>query len=222
MSKEDLEGFEYAEDLVPASVRAWTELLRSLGVDEPAPGQIEAFVEAWKDVAPGATHFMPTKDLKKLLLAMEPPLGFLGVDLKGNASLVTEKLKSLEVPDRAGNVAFHDVLEALGKTQFSEKDTELPPGVDGVKQITKAYAEVFKATELHKTVVSQYSSAYIFSVIRMQNAIRKKLAAKRKREAAGGNNFKEKSRQQLAASARQGGGGGGAPSSKRGPPSKRR
>jgi hypothetical protein len=38
---------------------------------------------------------------------------------------------------------------------------------------------VFKSTALHKTVVSQYSSAYIYAVIRMQNAFRKRLARKK-------------------------------------------
>ena len=39
--------------------------------------QIEAFVEAWKDNDPNATHFMPTKDLRSFCSRL-PPLGFKG------------------------------------------------------------------------------------------------------------------------------------------------
>ena len=145
--------------------------------------QIENFVEAWKEVDPEATHYMATKDLRRLLMLLEPPLGFLGRENLG-ASEVTDFLKDLEVPDRESGVAFHEVLEAIGKKLLGE--IKLPPGSDGAKAITKQYGEVFKSTGLHKTKVSQYSSMYIYAVIRMQNAIRRKLAKKRAMGASGG------------------------------------
>merc|ERR1711998_134942 len=148
--------------------------------------QIEQFQDAWKEIDPEATHFMPTKDLKRLLLLLEPPLGFKDAADRTPAA-ITEHLKQLEVPDRAGMVAFHDVLEAIGKHAFG-KEVELPQGTDGVRSITKQYGEVFKSTGLHKTVVSQYSSAYIFAVIRMQNAIRRRLAKRRHGSAQGTTN----------------------------------
>jgi hypothetical protein len=82
------------------------------------------------------------------------------------------------VPDRSGSIAFHDALEAFGKKAFGS-EIELPQGTDVLRNITKQYGEVFKSTALHKTVVSQYSSAYIYAVIRMQNAFRKRLARKK-------------------------------------------
>ena len=178
-------------------------------------GQIEAFVEAWKEVDPEATHFMPTKDLRNLLMLLDRPLGFRDWPDRP-AGTITEHLKQLEVPDRAGSVAFHDVLEAIGKNAFGG-DIELPPGSEGVKSITKQYGEVFKSTGLHKTVVSQYSSAYIYSVIRMQNAIRKKLARKRnspdaaakaKPKADSRNAFKDAARARAAGTPPSGSGGG--------------
>ena len=168
--------------------------------------QIEQFQEAWKDVDPEATHFMPTKDLKKLLLLMDPPLGFKD-SADRSAAAITEHLKLLEVPDRAGSVAFHDVLEAMGKNAMG-KEVELPQGTDGVRSITKQYGEVFKSTGLHKTVVSQYSSAYIFAVIRMQNAFRRRLAKRRNGSAgkapskgAGGNAFMDAARKKAGSGA---------------------
>ena len=142
-----------------------------------SPSQIENFVDAWKELDPDATHFMPTKDLKKLLLLLDAPLGYRDTPPADSATR-TEHLKSLEVPDRAGSIAFHDALEAFGKKAFGS-EIELPQGTDVLRNITKQYGEVFKSTALHKTVVSQYSSAYIYAVIRMQNAFRKKLARKK-------------------------------------------
>jgi len=176
--------------------------------------QIEQFVEAWKELDPDATHFAPTKKLKELLLLLDEPLGFKNAANRSPAA-VTTRLKALEVPDRAGMVAFHDVLESLGKIAFgTEEQIELPPGTEGNRAIQKQYGEVFKSTGLHKTVVSQYSSAYIFAVIRMQNAFRRRLAKRRNgtasppppKKGAAGNAFtaaaRQKSQQQMASSSR--------------------
>ena len=119
----------------------------------------------------------------------------------------------LAIPDRAGKVAFHDVLEGIGKRAFGG-DVELPAGSEAEKNLREKYGDVLRDTGLHNTEVSQYSSAYIFQVIRMQAAFRRRKAFKNKhpKEAnaaakaarAGGNAFVKDARKQAAAGPRQG------------------
>merc|ERR1719487_1709906 len=92
---------------------------------------------------------------------------------------VTERLQTLAIPDRAGKVSFQEVLEAIGKRAFG-KDIDLPPDSEAEKTLRQAYGDVLRETGLHNTEVSQYSSAYIFQVIRMQAAFRRRKAFKMK------------------------------------------
>ena len=138
-------------------------------------------------------------------------------------------MQDLAIPDREGKVAFHDVLEAIGKRAFGG-DVELPAGSEAEKNLREKYGDVLSDTGLHNTVVSQYSSAYIFQAIRMQAAFRRRKAFKNKnpKEAmaaakaarAGGNAFVKDARKQAAAG-RPAASGRGAPPSKGKPPSRR-
>jgi len=190
------------------------------------PQIMEYFIESWSRFDKDATCFMDTKNLKALIMDLpamndENPIGF--KDFKEwcerteksvrdpTAREVTERLQTLAIPDRAGKVAFHDVLEGIGKRAF-DGDVELPPGSEAEKNLREKYGDVLRETGLHNTEVSQYSSAYIFQVIRMQAAFRRRKAYKMKhpKEAAaaakaargGGNAFVKDARKQAAAGAR--------------------
>lgn len=190
------------------------------------PGQMETFLECWSRYDKDATCFMETKNLKSLIMDLpamndENPIGF--SDFREwcdrteqkirdpTPREVTERLQILAIPDRAGNVAFHDVLEGIGKRAFGG-DVELPAGSEAEKNLREKYGDVLRETGLHNTEVSQYSSAYIFQVIRMQAAFRRRKAFKNKhpKEAsaaakaakAGGNAFVKDARKQAAAGGR--------------------
>jgi hypothetical protein len=208
------------------------------------PPQMEHFLECWSRYDKDATCFMETKNLKNLIMDLqaindEEPIGFsdfrdwcyrTGHDVRdATAREVTERLQVLAIPDREGKVAFHDVLEAIGKRAF-KGDVELPAGSEAEKNLREKYGDVLRDTGLHNTVVSQYSSAYIFQAIRMQAAFRRRKAFKNKnpKEAmaaakaarAGGNAFVKDARKQAAAG-RPAASGRGAPPSKGKPPSRR-
>merc|ERR1719271_1217442 len=129
-------------------------------------------------------------DFKAWCARQQPPMKVRDPD----AREVTNRLQELAIPDRAGKVAFHDVLEAIGKRAFGG-DVELPPGSEAEKNLREKYGDVLRETGLHNTEVSQYSSAYIFQVIRMQAAFRR------------GNAFVKDARKQAAAQSGRGGAG---------------
>jgi len=145
--------------------------------------QMDDFIDAWKELDREGTSFMPTKDLRKLLFLLNEPLGF--EDYAANhdgreptAFEVNQRLQDLSIPDRVGQVAMHEVLEALGKYALGG-EIELPTGTEAEKKLQQQYADVLKQTGMHNSHVSQYSSAYVFNVIRMQAAFRRRMAAKR-------------------------------------------
>ena len=210
------------------------EKMQQLSLPQDA---MEQFVECWKELDREATTYMETKNLRKLLFMLDTPFGFRGSNPP--PKLVNEKLASLAIPDRQGKVAFHDVLEAIGRSACG--DVELPTGSSAERTLLQKYADVYKSTGMHNAEVSQFSSTHIFNVIRLQAAVRRKKAAesraKKAREAlaaaqppgtaspngaANGN-----SRAALQEKARKNIGGGGAkkgsspPPSTRKPPSRR-
>jgi hypothetical protein len=121
---------------------------------------------------------MQTKDLRRLMFMLNHPIGFKDYKAQFGSDpdprVVTERLRDLAIPDRAGKVSFHDTLEAIGKKELGE--IELPVGSEAEKNLRLKYGDMLKETGLHNTEVSQHSSAYIFNVIRMQAAFRRRKA----------------------------------------------
>ena len=126
------------------------------------------------------------------------------------------------MPDRNGNVAFHDVLEAparstrrRGRHAAQARATARRRGRQADHQGLRRSLQGHRAAQdRHLAVLS----AYIYAVIRMQNAIRKKLAKKRNSPDAGrqGNAFKDAARKKAAAQPARGQHLGGAPAPPRG------
>jgi hypothetical protein len=163
---------------------------------------MEEFMESWQKFDKDATCFMETKFLKHLVMDLrayndDNPIGFKDykawcersghscpADGKPPPNEVTARLMQLAVVDRLGRIAFHDVLEAIGKRAFydeaSPNGIELPAGSEAEKALREKYTDVLRETGIHNTEVSQYSSTMVFMVIRMQSAFRRRKAFKNK------------------------------------------
>ena len=82
------------------------------------PGDMDQFIEAWKELDREATSFMPTKELRRLLFMLKWPNGFADYkELYGvepQPRVVTERLRELAIPDRDGKLAFHVHFAKVG------------------------------------------------------------------------------------------------------------
>ena len=154
------------------------------------------FQTAWQELDRDANMYVETKSLRKLLFLLDMPHGFANykdlpkiLDKDGNNTgggggqdptpkQVTERMNALAIPDRQGKgMAYFDVLEAIARHACKDLgEIELPVGSAAEKELRQKYSDVFKSTGMHNTEVSQYSSAYIFNVIRMQAAFRRRRA----------------------------------------------
>jgi len=143
---------------------------------------MDEFVDAWKELDREATAYMETKNLRTLLFSLKQPYGFADyVETKGakpTAAEVTGRLVDLDIPDRQGKVAFHDVLEAIGRVAVGP--VELPAGSSAEKALRQKYSDVLKQTGLHNTeVTTGAKAAHIFHIIRLQSAFRRRKALKK-------------------------------------------
>lgn len=76
-------------------------------------GDLSIFSKMWSEFDPKATGFMDSHDLERFLRTLPLPLG---VDPGEDGDLTTavaEKVKRMDIPERAGNVSFNEVLSSL-------------------------------------------------------------------------------------------------------------
>ena len=80
------------------------------------PQHLDKFPEAWSDLDPHATGYIPVMELKKLVSRLHPPLG-----MGDNAPerLVYKRLIETNIPvNEEGQVSFHHTLVALIRTSL--------------------------------------------------------------------------------------------------------
>ena len=152
---------------------------------------VDDFVEVWQRFDPDGNHLVPTKDLTRLLRSLGPPVGFRTADdavtkspnLLVGAAEVMGRLRELKVQDRAGQVAFHDLLEACGKWAMIKRHSftpELPRGSEAVAELEQVRRQTVESIAVYHATSKSYtprgrnevSSEQMLALLKMQNSFR--------------------------------------------------
>lgn len=131
---------------------------------------------------------LPTKHLPPLLRELRAPMGFKDALNPPTVGDVLKRVKELNVPDRGGFVAYHDLLQAFARTSIGEAemppaDTEIGKTLREVKAsaLSDAVYEKVKETKVGGTEVSAEKIAAATTV---QTAFRRRKKEKQFRIAA--------------------------------------
>ena len=152
---------------------------------------VDDFVDVWQRFDPDGNHLVPTKDLTRLLRSLGPPVGFRTADdavgkspnLLVGAAEVMGRLRELKVQDRAGQVAFHDLLEACGKWAMIKRHSytpELPLASEAVAELEQVRRQTVESIPVYRATSKSYtprgrnevSSEQMLAILKMQKSFR--------------------------------------------------
>ena len=159
---------------------------------------VDDFVEVWQRFDPVGNHLVPTKDLDRLMRSLREPVGFrkkvesgeedVPTNYDVSSSAVMKRIKSLGLKDLRGQVAFHDMLEALGRMVVGKgkaEDLDPPGETEAAKALNaqkEATAGAYEGIEKSYTPRGRHeiTSEQMLALLKLQNATRQRLRRKGK------------------------------------------
>jgi len=141
------------------------------------PDDCVQFQREWLRLDPKGSYLIPSVTFPSLIKRLTPPLGVRNLDL--DATQLLEYMRSLQIPDRDGQMHFQEVLYALC-ARFG--GVELPPCALQ-DQVERQWAEHAALKSVHRTE-AQFDAEDLFAAIRVQSAWRGKQARRRMLQAA--------------------------------------
>jgi len=116
---------------------------------------MNTYKDAWADVDPKATGLIPLAKVPTFVMSLAPPLGLKTSETPSETEIgelrkkARNLIKKMDIPDRQGNVSFHELLSALvsrAGPKISQKEMELMAASSGFHdlQLQKSNIKILK------------------------------------------------------------------------------
>ena len=168
---------------------------------EFGPIQIDEFTDVWQRFDGGGvavpagtprgismteietSNVLPTKHLVALLRELKAPMGFKDALHPPTAGEVLQRVKELNVPDRNGFVAFHDLLQAfarhsVGEAPLPPADTDIGRTLREVKESAYVGDVAYERVKPLMVNGEEVSAEKIHAALQMQALFRRRSSVK--------------------------------------------